>query len=230
MSAVDQCTRVLEGSILRGDPPPGGRLPPERELATTLGVGRATVRDALGRLAVRGLVEVRQGSGYAVRDYRRAGGLDLLPAVASLADTSGERTLAMELLRLRRHLAAAVVEALAERSSPDLAPASEAVDAFEVAFDEEPQGLAVRDLAVVGALVEASGSLPLQLCFNSLHQVLEAMPRLRAAIYAEPRGNVAAYRALLRALESRAPADGGALQQLMRLRDEATLAALTPEA
>lgn len=41
----------------------GGRIPPETELATELGVSRTTVRDALSRLEHEGAVVRRQGAG-----------------------------------------------------------------------------------------------------------------------------------------------------------------------
>lgn len=41
----------------------GHRLPPERELAKTLGVGRNTLREALRILETRGVLEIRTGSG-----------------------------------------------------------------------------------------------------------------------------------------------------------------------
>ncbi|MCW3009587.1 MAG: transcriptional regulator, GntR family with sensor domain protein, partial [Solirubrobacterales bacterium] len=41
----------------------GSRLPPERDLAGELGVSRSTVRQALGALAGRGLVERGVGRG-----------------------------------------------------------------------------------------------------------------------------------------------------------------------
>ena len=46
----------------------GTRLPPERDLATQLGVSRPSVREALIALEVEGLVEVRMGSGVYVRN------------------------------------------------------------------------------------------------------------------------------------------------------------------
>lgn len=49
---------IRDGRLL-----PGDRLPGERELAQQLGVGRASVREALGYLQVRGLVETRHGAG-----------------------------------------------------------------------------------------------------------------------------------------------------------------------
>jgi DNA-binding FadR family transcriptional regulator len=44
----------------------GSRLPPERDLASQLGVSRPSVREALIALEVEGLVEVRMGSGIYV--------------------------------------------------------------------------------------------------------------------------------------------------------------------
>jgi DNA-binding FadR family transcriptional regulator len=45
----------------------GTRLPPERDLASQLGVSRPSVREALIALEVEGLVEVRMGSGIYVK-------------------------------------------------------------------------------------------------------------------------------------------------------------------
>lgn len=52
--------------IERGDLAAGSRLPTERSLATSLGVSRMTVRAALERLARRGMIVRRQGSGTVV--------------------------------------------------------------------------------------------------------------------------------------------------------------------
>ncbi|QPF88621.1 FadR/GntR family transcriptional regulator [Bradyrhizobium commune] len=55
---ADQIREQLRSGHLR----PGQRLPPERELAKQLGVGRNTVREAMTMLEVAGLVERRLGS------------------------------------------------------------------------------------------------------------------------------------------------------------------------
>lgn len=55
--------------VRRGEFAPGGRLPPERDLARRLGVSRPVVREAMVALEIAGLVEVRTGSGI----YARAG-------------------------------------------------------------------------------------------------------------------------------------------------------------
>ncbi|HLJ42365.1 MAG TPA: FadR/GntR family transcriptional regulator [Candidatus Acidoferrales bacterium] len=60
---------------------PGDRLPGERELAAMLGVSRCSLRDALIRLEVLGLIECRQGSGTVVRDVSAN---ELIPPLAKV--------------------------------------------------------------------------------------------------------------------------------------------------
>ena len=61
---ADQLRALIDG----GEFPAGTRLPPERDLATQLGVSRPSVREALIALEVEGRVEVRMGSGIYVRE------------------------------------------------------------------------------------------------------------------------------------------------------------------
>jgi GntR family transcriptional repressor for pyruvate dehydrogenase complex len=70
--------RLLE-IFTRGDIEPGTRLPPERQLATSLGVGRSAVREALAALELLGIVDVRPGSGT----YLRGSASELLPQTLS---------------------------------------------------------------------------------------------------------------------------------------------------
>lgn len=65
---VDQLVETLTDAIVSGRFAPGGRLPPERELADQLQVNRTSLRQALSRLEQSGLVESRQGSGTIVLD------------------------------------------------------------------------------------------------------------------------------------------------------------------
>ncbi len=59
----EQIADHLVEDIRAGRLRPGDRLPGERELAQQLGVGRASVREALGFLQVRGIIDTRRGSG-----------------------------------------------------------------------------------------------------------------------------------------------------------------------
>jgi DNA-binding FadR family transcriptional regulator len=61
-----QIADQLAQLIANGEFPAGSRLPAERELAVSLGVSRASVREAIISLEMSGLVEVRVGTGIFV--------------------------------------------------------------------------------------------------------------------------------------------------------------------
>jgi DNA-binding GntR family transcriptional regulator len=71
--------RIESGGLQAGE-----RLPPERELARSLGVSRMTVRQALGALARRGLVERGVGRGTFVRAHA-------VRVEGQVVEVSGER-------------------------------------------------------------------------------------------------------------------------------------------
>ena len=62
---------VISERIRNGTFPEGSTLPTEKELCAEFGISRYTVREALRRLAERGKVERRQGSGSQVVDGNR---------------------------------------------------------------------------------------------------------------------------------------------------------------
>jgi DNA-binding GntR family transcriptional regulator len=66
-SLTDQVKHHIRDLIIQGEYP-GGRIPPEMELAEALGVSRTTVRDALSRLEMEGTISRRQGAGTFVND------------------------------------------------------------------------------------------------------------------------------------------------------------------
>lgn len=66
-SLVDIALEQIRIRIDEGTWPLGQRLPPEPELAETLGMSRNTVREAVRVLTFSGVLEVRQGDGTYVR-------------------------------------------------------------------------------------------------------------------------------------------------------------------
>jgi DNA-binding FadR family transcriptional regulator len=229
-SSVAACARALRSAILSGEIAVGERLPAERALAETFGVNRVTVRAALSQLEAARLVTVRQGSGYLVRDYRREGGPDLLPAIVALAEDEDSRiNVARDLLRVRRQLARAVFEAMAERAGPDdVEHIKIAVARFAeiAATNPGPARMAEADVDVTTAVVEAAHSAVLALCLNPIAGVVTRFPGLREAMYAAPEHNVAGYRALVIWLESRRADVADLIVAELGRRDEATLEAL----
>lgn len=62
-NAFEATVEQLATSVRLGVFGNGEHLPPERELAETLGVSRTTLREAIGALRLAGLVETRRGRG-----------------------------------------------------------------------------------------------------------------------------------------------------------------------
>jgi len=92
----------------------GGRLPPERDLATTMGVSRPTIREALLALELLGAVEVRRGDGVYVAKWgpRRRDSSSGRGSNGALDDLPGD------LLRARAHVEPAVAALCAEHLAP----------------------------------------------------------------------------------------------------------------
>lgn len=63
----DQVFEQLRELIYRGQLKPGEQLMPERELAAAMSVSRTTIRNAINKLVVMGLLEHKQGQGTFVR-------------------------------------------------------------------------------------------------------------------------------------------------------------------
>ncbi len=109
-SAVSLVAQKLLDLFTSGAIAPGTRLPPERQLAATLEVGRSAVREALAALELLGVVDVRPGSGT----YLRGDTSELLPQTLSWGLLLGERNTA-ELLEVRSGLEIYVARLAAER-------------------------------------------------------------------------------------------------------------------
>ena len=65
--AYDQVIEVIKDKIKKGKIKKGDKLPSEREMAESLGLSRASVREALRALEVIGLIESIQGAGNYIR-------------------------------------------------------------------------------------------------------------------------------------------------------------------
>ena len=97
---VHDCGQVIErlrALIADGSYEPGSKLPPERELALQLGVGRPAIREAIKALSILDVIESRRGAGTFVRtqESRQAG----WPERASLNNTNFGM---LELLEVRK--------------------------------------------------------------------------------------------------------------------------------
>jgi len=109
---VSLVARRLLDEVTAGDHPAGTRLPSERRLAESLGVGRSAIREAIAVLEVLGIVEVRVGSGTYVRGTIS----DLLPQAIDWGLMLGERH-TLDLVETRQHLEAVTARLAAQRAT-----------------------------------------------------------------------------------------------------------------
>ena len=86
----DQVFEQLRELIFRGQFKAGEQLLPERELAQALGVSRTTVRNAINKLEVLGLLEHKQGQGTFVRSPDKRTGNPLAAAMEVHDATIGD--------------------------------------------------------------------------------------------------------------------------------------------
>ncbi|MGE6490930.1 GntR family transcriptional regulator [Exiguobacterium sp. CH10] len=92
---------------------PGDRLPSERELAETLAISRASVREALRALSFLGIVETRRGGGTFLCEQDRHRYIEILSEFIVTKQTKA--TDIIEMLRLLERMAFSEVEPTKER-------------------------------------------------------------------------------------------------------------------
>lgn len=63
MGVADEAIQKIKAMIMVGEFRPGGRLPPEGELAARVGVSRSSLREAVRALALIQVLDVRRGDG-----------------------------------------------------------------------------------------------------------------------------------------------------------------------
>jgi len=132
----EEVARQLEIFILK-ELKPGDKLPAERELATTLGVSRSSIRDAMRRLELVGLVEPRQGSGTVVLEMSHE------TLVSPLANVIAQkRQMVHELLEFRKMLEPGMAARAAEHAT------SEDVARMEEILDRQEQKVGGGGLAI----------------------------------------------------------------------------------
>ncbi len=178
-NAFEETVEQLLRAVKLGAVPPGHRMPPERELAGTLGVSRDTLREAIRVLAAEGIVESRRG---------RSGGTYVLkvPAPAktrglrdALADLPGDLE---DTLVFRRVVETGAAEAAAGRALEpayrrlltERLVAAEEADLSDYRLADTRFHLAIAELSGSSALAAAVGEARLR-----INALLDAIPMLQ---------------------------------------------------
>ncbi len=188
----------LEKLIDDGEYPPGGRLPPERELAERFNVSRPTIREAIIALEALDRVEVKTGSGvYVLNAPSKKNGIDTTVSAFELTEA--------------RALIEGEAAALAATMMTDEHLAELETVLHEMA-DESEDGKLVSELAdqkFHHIISEATQNKMLSSVIDNLWYVRDNLPKVHEAYQSicetEPQARVDEHREILDALKKRDP-------------------------
>jgi GntR family transcriptional repressor for pyruvate dehydrogenase complex len=172
---AETVAQQLLAQVRSGMYEPGTRMPSERELMASLGVGRSTIREALNGLAVLGVIEIRHGQGAFVVHTDPATPPGALTASLAKGVTRDllEARVAVELtiaeLAARRRTPADIreIEAILEEHAALLErdePAAEAAARFHLELAEAAHNEVLAGFieSVMGLLMERGPELELR--------------------------------------------------------------------
>ncbi|MGM0914660.1 MAG: GntR family transcriptional regulator [Pseudomonadota bacterium] len=167
---ADVITERLEAMILEGSLQPGQKLPPERELAERFSVSRPSLREAIQKLAARGLLISRQGGGTFISEELNSGYSDPLLEMLS---RHGEFHL--DLLEFRDAMEGLSAYYAALRSTPtDKALLIKRFEELEACFQgHDPAEEAKADAAFHLAIAESAHNVLLLHTIRGIFHLLE---------------------------------------------------------
>ena len=198
---AEQIARQLLRSILDRTLRPGDRLPSERSLASRLGVNRASLREAIKKLEVMGLVRTRQGDGTRVLDFMSSAGVELLQHLLPvLINESPE--LVRDLLEVREALGREVARLAARRCQPeDLAELRRLVREAS-ARPVTPEELMQHDMRLFAGLGRATHNRVVQLLMNSIQAAVAHEPDLFVQLLPSAEEALAHHQRVIELLEA----------------------------
>jgi GntR family transcriptional repressor for pyruvate dehydrogenase complex len=166
---AERILRDLGERIATGELAPGQLLPAEAQLATHYGVSSRVIREALGALSARGLVEVRAGKGTVVRGVDSSALRDFFD-VALRADSRA----IWDLFELRKVIEVQIAELAARRATAtDIEQCEDAYRRLEAAAESfEPEAYVAADIDLHQAVAAAAGNRMLAFMLEGLREPL----------------------------------------------------------
>jgi GntR family transcriptional repressor for pyruvate dehydrogenase complex len=153
--------------LARGNLKPGDRLPPERELAALLGVGRPVLRQALKALATLGVLESHVGRGT----YITASSDGLLAAPIEFIILMQATTLT-ELFEVRKTIEAELAGLAAERATNEHLAIIGSILGNQARKLTDAEGFLAEDLNFHNAIAEAARNRLFKAILDSLRRLM----------------------------------------------------------
>src|SRR5271168_1783390 len=204
---ADICRKMVS-HLIRGVWSEGEKIPAERELCQTLGVGRASLREALKALEIMGMIETRLGDGTYVCKRSDFFSRPLLWAIASSSEAD-----ARELVEARTLIEVELAGLAAERAtSEDLRLIGEQLSTMEKT-KKNPQEFVQADVDFHLAIGHAASSRILMNALQLIRNLLQKWILSAVAVESVPEKACEQHRRILLAIKNR---DGVAARKQMR--------------
>jgi GntR family transcriptional regulator, transcriptional repressor for pyruvate dehydrogenase complex len=192
----EEIVTVIQKQIMNGTIAPGSKLPPEREMAQTFNVNRATVREALRKLENLELVEIRHGDGLYAKNYLESGNFDLIKVALNM-DEGGD--IISNILEARGFVVPQIAYMAAQRrTTADLSELKEIVSNEDITMLE-------RDIKVHQVIAKSTHNLLCTIILNFFNQIFRDYGHL----YFDDERNVKRshkfHREIYEAIKSREP-------------------------
>lgn len=209
MDVVTHIRALIKNGTLK----PGDKLPPERELARSLKISRASLRAGIGYMATMGIMKVRHGVGTFVADGPPEFGKAYLGFMEALHGFQSWHMFETRLI-LEGNLAALAAERGREEHCTALA--EEVAEMF--AALESPEDYLIHDVLFHRIISQASGNPILAVLMESITSAIYDARRRTVEHSTDLRESAEMHREIYRAIRAKNPADARKLmEQHLRL-------------
>lgn len=197
-SISEQVAQRLLMMIRSGLLKPDQQLPPERELASMLGVGRPAVREAIRGLSLLGLLRIRQGEGTFVGSLETR---ELLEPLEMIIDLNPGTLEALFDARLIIESGVASLAAL-HMSEETLSQLSRNIE-DEARLLNDPEAFSAADVEFHEAIIDACDNPFLQSIAGSLYMLGKKSRLITSRIPASLENSLEDHKRILAALKAR---------------------------
>ena len=196
MQVVNHIRSLIESGTLQ----PGDKIPPERELARSLKISRASLRTGIGYLAAMGVMKIRHGVGTFVADGPPEFGKASLSLMGALHGFQTWQIFEARII-LESHVAALAAERGKEEHHAALA--EEVAEMF--ASMDNPADYLVHDILFHRIISQASGNPILAALIETITSALYEKRRKTAERSTDRRESAEMHREIYRAIRARKP-------------------------
>lgn len=173
-SVGEQVFEQLKNQLLNNEWKQGEKIPSENDLADAFGVSRATVRQAIQKLTVLGLLETRLGEGSFVKEAKPGLYMNTIIPIAYLGQNSFE-----EVLEFRRKIEGVVAELATEKITEDDIKELEKCYRNMELYKEDLEQFSKSDFEFHLTIAEATKNSLFIEIYNIIHDILyDAMTKV----------------------------------------------------